>query len=55
MNKTETKLVNREIKNLKSTLSAKQKQTAKEIKQRRDLIRTTEREITNIERDTAAF
>ena len=55
MTKTEAKLVQAEIRRLKSALNTKQKTTAREIKKRRDLIRSTEREITTIERDTAVF
>lgn len=55
MNKTEKSLVKSEVRALKSTLNSRQKQTAREIKKRRDFIRSTEREITSIERDQAAF
>lgn len=55
MNKTETTLVKREVRQLKSTLNTRQKQTAREIKKRRNIIRSTEREISTIERDAAAF
>jgi len=55
MNKNETSLVKKEIRQLKSSLNTRQKQTARDIKKRRDLIRSTEREITTIERDAAAF
>ncbi len=55
MNKTESALVRKEIKSLKSALSARQKATARALKTRRDLIRSTEREITACERESAAF
>ena len=55
MNKTEAKLVKAEIRTLKSSLNSRQKLTAREIKTRRNIIRTTEREITRIERDSAQF
>lgn len=55
MNKTEASLVKREIRTLKSTLNSRQKITAREIKKRRDIIRTTEKEITAIERECEAF
>ena len=52
MNKTESALVRKEIRALKSALTNRQKQTAREIKKRRDLIRSTEKEISAIERET---
>jgi hypothetical protein len=52
---TEASIIKREIRGLKSTLNTRQKQTAREIKKRRDLIRSTEREITTIEREQASF
>lgn len=55
MNKTETSLVKREIRTLKSSLNSRQKLTAREIKKRRDLIRSAEKEIASIERECAAF
>lgn len=55
MNKTEASIIKREIRGLKSALNSRQKQTAREIKKRRNLIRSTEREITTIERESADF
>jgi hypothetical protein len=55
MNKTETSLVKREIRTLKSALNARQKQTARDIKKRRDFIRAAEREIASIERECQTF
>lgn len=55
MTKPETALTKKEIRALKSSLNARQKMTAREIKKRRDLIRQTEKEITAAELDLAAF
>lgn len=55
MNKTEASIVKREIRCLKASLNTRQKQAAKEIKKRRVLIRSTEKEISGIERECAAF
>lgn len=55
MNKTEASIIKREIRGLKSALNSRQKQTAREIKKRRNLIRSTEREITTIESESADF
>lgn len=40
---------------MKSALNSRQKLTAREISKRRNPIRSTEREITTIERDSAVF
>lgn len=55
MNKTEISIVKRELRSLKSQLSARAKRTTREIKIRRDCIRATEKEIARIERDSASF
>lgn len=55
MNKTETALVKREIKTLKSALNKRQKEASKAIAERRKQIRAHEVWITSIERDTTAF
>jgi hypothetical protein len=55
MNKSETTLVKKEISTLKSTLAARQKLVARDIKKHRDFIRNTEKTISTIERDSTAF
>jgi hypothetical protein len=55
MNKAETATVKKELRALKSALNSRQKQTVREVKKRRDIIRQTEREITHIEADLNAY
>jgi phage host-nuclease inhibitor protein Gam len=55
MNKTEKALATKEIRNLKAALNTRQKQTAREVKKRRDIIRANEREIAQIERESQSF
>jgi hypothetical protein len=55
MTKTESKIIRKEIRGLKSALNARQKAAAKTIKGHRDTIRTNEKAITRIEAETTAF
>ena len=55
MTKTESALIRREIRSLKSALTNRQKTTAREVKKRRAIIRATDLEITRIETETTAF
>lgn len=55
MNKTETKLVRAEIRDLKASLNKAQKSSSRQIAGHRKLIRAGEREITTIERNSALY
>lgn len=55
MTKSETASAKREARLIKSALNSRQKLTAADIKKRRNIIRSTEKEIADIERETAAF
>ncbi|MFU8894036.1 MAG: hypothetical protein ACNA8L_10445 [Luteolibacter sp.] len=55
MTKSETATIRREIRALKSALTARQKQTARTIKAHRATIRTNEKAISKIESETNAF
>jgi hypothetical protein len=55
MNKSEINLINRESRELKKALATRQKATASTIKKHRKIIRSTQIEITKIERDLNVF
>jgi predicted translin family RNA/ssDNA-binding protein len=55
MTKTESALIRKEIRALRSALNTRQKQTARAVRKHREVIRQTEKEIALIEREAAAY